>query len=406
MFPPGISSVPGGSLFTSPSALSTKDTGDTGGDSRAWRVRTSMKVAQISPAFFAKDSVMGGAERYALELARQVSKHAQVTLFTFSRFIDRTLVEREDELVIRRYPVKHFVRGNTANPVNISFLKDLGLFDVLHCYGHPQVVTDLCIAYARIYRKKLFVTDIGGGGVCLSTYLSKVGIDTRRLIGGFLLLSGYSAKAFQPYLGRVSLIYGGVDTDFFRPVAVPRNRSVLFVGRLIPAKGINYLIEATDSSTPLRIVGHPYDTRYLDMLRDLAQKKSVEFCADTSDEQLVREYSSASVAVVPSVRRDVYGNETTGELLSLAALESMACGTPVIATQCGALPEVVEDGVTGFLVPPGDSNALREKIGFLLDRPDIARVMGAAGRARVLRTFTWDRVAARCLDAYGRASGS
>jgi glycosyltransferase involved in cell wall biosynthesis len=365
-----------------------------------------MKVAQISPAFFGEDSVVGGGERYALELARRVSRHAEVTLVTFSRFLDRTLVEREDELEIRRYPVKHFIRGNTANPVNIGFLKDLGPFDVLHCYGHPQVVTDLCIAYASLSRKKLFVTDIGGGGACLSTYLSKVGIDTRRLIGGFLLLSGYSAKAFQPYLGRVSLIYGGVDTDFFRPMEIPRHRSVLFVGRLIPAKGINYLIEGIESSTPLRIVGHPYDNRYLDMLHNLAQKKAVEFSADTSDEQLVREYSSALVTVVPSVCRDVYGNETTGELLSLVALESMVCGTPVIATQCGALPEVVENGVTGFLVPPGDPNALQEKIGFLLDRPDTARMMGAAGRERVLRQFTWDRVAARCIDAYGRGSGS
>jgi glycosyltransferase involved in cell wall biosynthesis len=315
-------------------------------------------------------------------------------------------VEREDELEIRRYPVKHFVRGNTANPVNIGFVKDLGTFDVIHCYGHPQVVTDLCIAYASIYRKRLFVTDIGGGGTCLSTYLAKIGMDTRRFIGGFLLLSGYSAKAYQPYLGRVSVIYGGVDTDFFRPLEVPRLRSVLFVGRLIPAKGINYLMEATDSSTRLRIVGQPYDHSYLAMLHNLAREKAVEFAEDISDEQLVREYSSALVTVVPSVHTDVYGNKTTGELLSLVALESMACGTPVIATHCGALPEIVEDGVTGLLVPPGDPSALREKIAFLLDRPDTARMMGAAGRERVLRQFTWDRVAARCLEAYGGAGGS
>ncbi len=365
-----------------------------------------MKVAEISPTFFGKGSVVGGGERYALELSRRLSRHAEVTLVTFSRGLERTLVEWEDELEIRRYPVKHLVRGNTANPVNFGFLKDLGPFDVLHCYGHPQVVTDLCIAYASIYRKKLFVTDIGGGGVCVSTYLSKIGIDTRRFIGGFLLLSGYSAKVYQPYLGRVSVIYGGVDTDFFRPLEVPRLRRVLFVGRLIPAKGINYLMEATDSSTPLRIVGQSYDQKYVDMLHNLAREKAVEFAEDISDEQLVREYSSALVTVVPSVHTDVYGNETTGELLSLVALESMACGTPVIATHCGALPEVVEDGVTGLLVPPGDPNALREKIAFLLDRPDTARMMGAAGRERVLRQFTWDRVAARCLKAYSGAGGS
>jgi len=84
----------------------------------------------------------------------------------------------------------------------------------------------------------------------------------------------------------------------------------------------------------------------------------------------------------------------------------MACGTPVVATQCGALPEVVQDGVTGFLVPPGNANALWEKIRFLLDRPERASAMGSAGRERVLREFTWDRVVGRCLKAYREALDS
>jgi glycosyltransferase involved in cell wall biosynthesis len=361
-----------------------------------------MKVAQISPAFFSPDSVIGGGERYALEISRRLSRLAEVTLITFSRSAERLSVELDEQLEIRRYPVKHFVDGNRANPASVTFLRDLRSFDVLHCYGHPQVVTDLCIAFAKIYRKKLFVTDIGGGGACVSTYLSKIGIDTRRLIGGFLLLSSYSARRYQSYLERVRVIYGGVDAGFFRPLPLPRRRRVLFVGRLISAKGINYLIEATDSE-PLRIVGQPYDERYFRMLRDLALGRPVEFCTDISDGDLVSEYSSALVTAVPSVEVDVYGNRQSGELLSLVALESMACGTPVIATRCGALPEVVEDGVTGFLVPPGDPKALREKIEFLMNRPETAKAMGAAGRERVVRLFTWERVAARCLQAYREA---
>src|SRR5690349_22219867 len=157
-----------------------------------------------------------------------MSRHVEVSIITFARNDPRLVVERDAGLEIRRYPVKHFVRGHTANPLNIAFLKDLRGFDVLHCYGHPHVVGDLTIAFAKLYRKKLFVTDVGGGGPCLSTYLSKIGVDTRRFIGGFLLLSGYSAKAYQQYLGRVKVIYGGVDTDFFRPLEVSRQRRVLF----------------------------------------------------------------------------------------------------------------------------------------------------------------------------------
>ena len=365
-----------------------------------------MKVAHICPTFFSEASVIGGAERYVLQLSRDMSRHADVTMITFSRSLRRLVVKREDNLEIRCYPVTHFVKGNPANPATIAFLRDLRPFDVLHCYGHPQIVTDLCIAFAKLFRKKLFVTDIGGGGVCLSTYLSKFGIDTRRFIGGFLLLSAYSAQQHAPHVARVRVVYGGVDTHIFRPLGVPRDRKVLFVGRLISAKGINYLVEAVDHSTMLRIVGRPYDRDYLGLLQTLARGKAVEFFTDASDEDLVREYSSALVTAVPSVDTDVYGNRTSAELLSLVALESMACGTPVVATQCGALPEVVQDGVTGFLVPPGNANALWEKIRFLLDRPERASAMGSAGRERVLREFTWDRVVGRCLKAYREALDS
>jgi glycosyltransferase involved in cell wall biosynthesis len=362
-----------------------------------------MKIAQISPTFFGRDSVVGGGERYALELARQLSRNAEVSLITFSRNRSEISVEVEGDLEIRRYPVRHLVAGNLANPANMAFLRDLRAFDILHCYGYPKMVTDLCLAFAKAYRKKLFVTDIGGGGACPSTYLSKFGIDTRRFVNGFLLLSDYSAEGYAEYHERVRVIYGGVDVGVFRPQAIPRRPGALFVGRLISAKGINYLVDALDSTTSLRIVGRPYDEVFWRTLQSMSQGKNVEFLTNASDVHLVREYSSALVTVVPSVRIDLDGNERAAELLSLAALESMACATPVIATTCGALPEVVEDGVTGFLVPPNDPAALWEKIRFFLDQPATARAMGEAGRERVLRLFTWDRVAGRCMQAYHKS---
>jgi glycosyltransferase involved in cell wall biosynthesis len=268
------------------------------------------------------------------------------------------------------------------------------------------MVTDVCIASAKLFRKPMFVTDIGGGGVCISSYLSRIGLDTRHLVRQFLLFSAYSAQSYTRFLRRVRVIYGGVNTELFRPLGVARSRDVLFVGRLISAKGVNYLIEGLDPAVALRIVGQPYDEPYYRLLQHMARGKTVTFVADASDEDLVREYSSALVTVVPSVLTDVHGNSTTGELLNLSALESMACGTPVIATRCGALPEIIDDGVTGFLVPPNDPAAIRERIRFFLDRPDVAQAMGSAGRERVLSEFTWDRVASRCLQAYREALGS
>jgi glycosyltransferase involved in cell wall biosynthesis len=362
-----------------------------------------MRVAQISPTFFDESSVIGGGERYALELSRSLAPQTATTLITFSKRSDRPTVESEGNLEIRHYPASRFVGGNLANPFAVTFLKDLRSFDLLHCFGYPTAVTDLCILFAKMSRKKLFITDVHGGGICVSTYLSKLGIDTRRLIDGFLLLSAHNARAYRSQRGLVRVIGGGVDTDHFRPLDVVRERKVLFVGRLIPVKGVNYLIQAVDPETRLRIVGPQYDEGYFGDLRMMARGKCVEFSSTVSDGDLAREYASALVTVVPSVYTDLYGRPTPGELFGLVALESMACGTPVIATHCGGLPEVVEDGVTGFLVPPNDPLSIREKIRFILDRPNMAKAMGEAGRQRVLRDFTWAAVAERCRTAYREA---
>ncbi|MGH7918000.1 MAG: glycosyltransferase, partial [Candidatus Binataceae bacterium] len=112
-------------------------------------------------------------------------------------------------------------------------------------------------------------------------------------------------------------------------------------------------------------------------------------------------YRRACCVVLPSVYKTLYGDETrVPELLGQTLLEAMACGTPVICTEVASMPEIVEDGVNGFIVPPNDPTALREKIAWLLNNPHHAAAMGKAGRQRVLDRFTWPAVVRRCLEAY------
>ncbi|MCA1691728.1 MAG: glycosyltransferase, partial [Actinobacteria bacterium] len=88
------------------------------------------------------------------------------------------------------------------------------------------------------------------------------------------------------------------------------------------------------------------------------------------------------------------------ELLGLTVLEAMASGTPVVASRLGGLPEVVVDGVTGFLVEPGEVDQLQDRLRLLLADPGLARRLGENGRDLVLRQFTWEACAERCLAAY------
>jgi glycosyltransferase involved in cell wall biosynthesis len=198
---------------------------------------------------------------------------------------------------------------------------------------------------------------------------------------------------------------GGVDIEKFSPDAhEPRDGSVLFVGRLLPHKGINYLIEALPDDLPLKIIGQRMDERFYADLRSLAERKQVQFIHDAGDEEIVRAYRSAICVVLPSVYRHLYDQETKiPELLGQTLLEGMACGTPAICTDVASMPEIVEDGRSGYIVPPNDSSALCRKLCWLRAHPVEVVRMGSAARKRILDNFTWPTVAQRCLDIYSRA---
>jgi glycosyltransferase involved in cell wall biosynthesis len=120
----------------------------------------------------------------------------------------------------------------------------------------------------------------------------------------------------------------------------------------------------------------------------------VRFVSGISDAALVELLSSAEVAAVPSLY----------EGFSLPAIEAMACGTALVATTGGALPEVVgRDGETGLLVEPGDPEELAIAIRRLLDDPTLRERIGDAGRRRVLEQFTWAAAARRTVDVYHTA---
>jgi glycosyltransferase involved in cell wall biosynthesis len=153
---------------------------------------------------------------------------------------------------------------------------------------------------------------------------------------------------------------------------------------------------------PLHVIGTPYDECYYEDLKKLADGKNVSFRLGLSDEAIVDEYSSAMACVLPAVINNRYGGVAYNvQLFALPLVEAMACETAPIATNLFAHPEIIEDGVTGFLVPPNDPAALRDRIEYVLDHPSEAMDMGRRGREAVTQRFTWDAVARRCLAAYG-----
>jgi alpha-maltose-1-phosphate synthase len=360
--------------------------------------RERPRVLHIVPALFGSDGVFGGAERYTLELARYMSEVTPTRLLSFG---DQSQMQRVGNLEIRVIGKPWHVRGQRSNPTSLAILPEIMNADVVHCHQQHILASSLAALMSRVTRRKVFVTDLGGGGWDLSAYIS-----TDRWYRGHLHISEYSRRVFgqegQPWS---HVILGGIDTEKFSPdPIIPRDSSVVFVGRLLPHKGVNYLVQAVPPDLPLKLIGRPMNDRFLAELHALAAGKQVSFLHDCTDDDILRAYRGAMCIVLPSVYRDVYGRETNvPELLGQTLLEGMACGTPVICTDVASMPEIVEDGRSGFIVSPNDPSAICRKIGWLREHPAEAAQMGLAARQRVLHKFTWPAVVERCLEIYTRS---
>jgi glycosyltransferase involved in cell wall biosynthesis len=325
---------------------------------------------------------------------------AERTPTTLASFGPADRLERRGPLVIRVFGRPWRVRGQEANPFALGLFPELARHDVIHLHQQHLLTSSLAALAGRFLGKRVFVTDLGGGGWDLSAY-----VNTDRWFHGHLHLSAYSRGVFghsgKPW---ARVIWGGVDTDRFSPApgGLPtRDRPVLFVGRLVPHKGVEGLIDALPPGMALEVIGRPYHAQYFRDLQARAAGKRVAFLTDVADADLPAAYRRALCVVLPSVYRDCYGQETrVPELLGQTLLEGMACGIPAIATAVASLPEVVVDGETGFVVPPHEPAALRQRLERLHGDPALADRLGQGARVHVLARFTWPAVVDRCLAAY------
>ncbi len=196
----------------------------------------------------------------------------------------------------------------------------------------------------------------------------------------------------------IRVIHDGVETEVFRPLddVSPVPNRVLFVGNSEDRnKGVRYLLKALQrlrSEVPfhLHIVHHPGSRGAPRLVQELGLHGRVTFLEQLSTEELVHEYNSAQLLVSPSLY----------EGFGLPAAEALACGTPVIATSAGALPEIVEDGVSGVIGPPGDSASLAKAIARLIEEPKHCVEMGEAGAGRIRERFSWRRTAEETFALY------
>jgi starch synthase len=280
-------------------------------------------------------------------------------------------------------------------------------------HGVPHVVTAHSLEPRRPWK-----ADQLGGGYRLSSWIERTSYLAADAV--IAVSNGMRADVLDAYPeldpAKVHVVGNGVDADAYRPIedpdvvrAVgvdPDRPYALFVGRITRQKGVLHLLAAAEQLPPdvglVLCAGAP-DTpaerqQVADAVAALQARRSgvVWIEAMLPREQLVPLITGATVFVVPSVY----------EPLGIVNLEAAACGTAVVASAVGGIPEVVADGRTGLLVPydAGDPAAfeagLAQRITELMADPDRAAAMGAAGRQRVLSEFGWPAIAQQTVETY------
>ncbi|MFE6938935.1 glycogen synthase [Streptomyces chartreusis] len=276
-------------------------------------------------------------------------------------------------------------------------------------YGIPHVMTAHSLEPLRPWKAEQL-----GGGYALSSWAERTAIEAADAV---IAVSGAMREdilgcypALDP--GRVHVVHNGIDTTLYRPdhrtdvltrFGLDADRPyVLFVGRITRQKGVPHLLRAIRHIDPAAQVvlcaGAPdtpeIDQEFRELYQELSRvREGVHWIPQMLPRpEVIQLLTHAAVFVCPSVY----------EPLGIVNLEAMACGTPVVASQVGGIPEVVDDGKTGLLVPLDDDfeAGLAHALDSVVGDPEAARRMGEAGRERAVGEFGWDAVARRTAGLY------
>jgi starch synthase len=366
--------------------------------------------------------VYGGAGVHLAHLATELARLCEVEVRCFG-----AQDEAAGSLRVRGFPEEPGLAGPILDALSrdLRMAADAGGAAIVHSHtwytamagllaqrlhGLPHVLTTHSLEPLRPWKKE----QLGAGGYAMSSLFERAAIEAADAVIAVSLESARDVARAYPAvdLRRVHVIANGIEPAEWGPArdpeplarrgVAPGRPIVLFVGRATPQKGILELLDAAARlARPAQVVllaGAPDTPEFGERVRERAR----EVAAARGDVFLLEEtlpqpelrafYAHASVFCCPSLY----------EPFGIVNLEAMACEAPVVGAAVGGIPDVVEDGVTGFLVPPGPEFAagLAARIDALLADPELARRMGRAGRARALARFTWREVAAKTFALY------
>jgi glycosyltransferase involved in cell wall biosynthesis len=293
----------------------------------------------------------------------------------------------------KKYDIVH---DNQTMAYGVLKIRKLG-YPVVETIHHPVTIDrDLAVKSAISFKDKL--------GLRRWFSFINMQIKVARRLSHIITVSQTARQHIAQNFGiaedRLRVIYNGIDTDIFSPspkVKHLENRLLVVISRDTAVKGLRYMLEALAMlrqkyNLELVVVAKETDDSTThELISNLGIRDYVKFIDEINTVELVNQYRLAGIVVIPSIY----------EGFGLPAAEAMACGTPVVSTTAGALPEIVGDA--GILVPPADAKALAEAISALIINPTKRKYLSEIGRKRIVQMFNWQNTALHTVDVYAEA---
>jgi alpha-maltose-1-phosphate synthase len=382
----------------------------TAGGAAGSRLSVAMLTREYPP------EVYGGAGVHVEYLAAEIGR--LVTLTVHCQGADRAGA-------VAHRPWEHLAGANSALQTisaDLSMVAAVAGADLVHSHtwyanlagfltgqlhGIPHVLTAHSLEPLRPWKAEQL-----GGGYELSSWCERTAMESAAAVIAVSdgmradILSAYPAVAPD----RVHVIRNGIDTVQYAPDSGtdvldrygidPARPSVVFVGRVTRQKGLPVLLRAAERLDPaaqLVLLAGQADTP--DLAAEVAglaehlratRPGIIWIPAMLAKTEVIQILSHATVFACPSLY----------EPLGIVNLEAMACGTAVVGSRVGGIPEVVADGRTGLLAPAGDPDALAAALNALISDPGRAAALGRAGRERAVAEFSWVQIAAQTAQLY------
>ncbi len=370
-----------------------------------------MKIAQISPYFYPH---LGGVESHVLELSKHLKKRGHdITVFT--TLLDDTV----DSEVVEGIKVKR-IKPLTilfSTPINLNIARALEdeEFDIIHGHSPPPLSCFFAakyshkadIPFALTYHCDLELPFLFGP-LMVQIYQRTLATYTVKKSQGIITTTDtYGATSRTVWQEDARVIPNAVDAHTFNPHndgsgvrkkhgIADREKVVLYVGRIVYHKGLQYLVESArylDKGVKY-IIGGSGD--YMEELKNTVERFGLEdrviFPGRIPNDELPQYYGASDVFVLPSVSRL--------EAFGIVALEAMASEVPVVVSDIPGVREVIIEGRHGLLAEPMKAIDIAGKVRTILENPGLAKRMGRAGREVVLERYTWDIVAEQIEEFY------